>query len=290
VGWWVSVVGGLVVLLVLWDVFHSLWHPTGQGIVSHSAMASVWRLSRRAGRRARQFSGPAAMAAAIGSWFALVILGGALVYWPYVPSSFGYSAGLEPGRGTGFVEAFYLSVVTTTTLGFGDIVPTASWLRVLMPFQALVGFVLLTAAVAWVLQVYPALTRRRALALRLAMLGRAGAAHRLTQLAPESAARLLDELTTAVAHARVDFTQYAESYYFEEESPQASLALTLPHAVDLAGAASASLHAGVRLAGEVLDGMLDDLAETLDLLFLRTNASRDRVFAAYAEEHAPEGR
>src|SRR3954447_7875977 len=34
-----------------------------------------------------------------------------------------------------------------------------------VPVQALLGFVLLTGAVTWVLQVYPALTRRRALGL-----------------------------------------------------------------------------------------------------------------------------
>ncbi len=284
-GWWVSVVGGLVIALVLWDVFRTLWHPIGQGFVSRFAMATVWQVSRYADRRVRRFAGPAAMAVAIGSWFALVLVGGALVYWPYVPASFGYSPGLDPGRGTGFVEAFYLSVVTTTTLGFGDIVPTASWLRVLVPFQALVGFLLLTASVSWILQVYPALTRRRILALRLAMLGRSGAVHRLPYLMPGTAAGLLDELTSALVHVRVDFTQYAESYYFEEEAPEVSLALTVHHAVELSAAAVRSPHEDVRLAGEVLGQALNELARVLDDQFLHTGRKPGEVLERYATEH-----
>jgi hypothetical protein len=54
--------------------------------------------------------------------------------------------------------------VTLATLGYGDIVPTSDLLRVLVPLEALVGFALLTAALSWVISVYPALSRRRSLA------------------------------------------------------------------------------------------------------------------------------
>jgi Zn-dependent protease len=105
-GSWVSVVGGVLVLLVLWDVFNSLLYPTGRGRISHSVMAGVWRLTRRAGRRVRRVAGPLALVAAIGSWGVLVLLGGALVYWPHLPSSFAYGPGIGPGGGAGFVDAF----------------------------------------------------------------------------------------------------------------------------------------------------------------------------------------
>jgi hypothetical protein len=65
------------------------------------------------------------------------------------------------------LDALYLSTVAMSTLGFGDIVPVDGWLRLVVPVQALVGFLLLTAAVSWVLQVYPAPARRRVLAVRL---------------------------------------------------------------------------------------------------------------------------
>ncbi len=285
-GWWVSVVGGALVLLALWDVFHSLWHPIGHGLVSRSVMAAVWRASRRAGRRFRRVSGPLAMVAAIGSWGLLVLLGGALVYWPHVPGSFRYDSGLDAGQGTGLVEALYLSVVATATLGFGDIVPTAPWLRMVVPLQALVGFALLTAAVSWILQVYPALARRRALSLRLAVLERSGAAARLPELTPGTAAGLLVDISAALAQVRIDLAQYAESYYFEEASPQASLALTIDHAAGLSAVALRSPHADVRLAGDVLAGTLDELAELLDEQFLRTGRGRAEVLKAYAAQHS----
>ncbi len=78
-GWWVSVVGALVVLLTPRELFHRLWHPTGHGQVSHSAMAAGWRLSRRAGwRRIRLHVGSATMAVAMLGWCVLVVLGGAV--------------------------------------------------------------------------------------------------------------------------------------------------------------------------------------------------------------------
>ncbi len=249
-------------------------------------MAAVWRVTRRSGRRLRRVSGPLAMVAAISSWGVLVLVGGALVYWPHVPGSFRYDSGLDPGQGTGLVEALYLSVVTTATLGFGDVVPAVPWLRLVVPLQALVGFALLTAAVSWVLQVYPALGRRRALSLHLAMLARSGAAARLPELTPGTAAGLLRDVAAALTRVRVDLAQYAESYYFEEASPQASLALTIDHAAELSAVALRSPHVDVRLAGDVLGRTLDDLAELLDEQFLRTGRSRDQVLEAYAAQHS----
>ncbi|MFF8942469.1 potassium channel family protein [Streptomyces sp. NPDC014864] len=73
-------------------------------------------------------------------------------------------------------RSVYLSLVTVATLGLGDIAPSADWLRIVAPLEAMVGFVLLTATVSWILGIYPALARRRALALRISQLRRAGPA------------------------------------------------------------------------------------------------------------------
>ncbi len=61
---------------------------------------------------------------------------------------------------------------------------------------------------------------------------------------------LLVDLAAALARVRIDLAQYAESYYFEEASPQASLALTIDHATELSAVALRSPHADVRLAGD----------------------------------------
>lgn len=42
----VSIIGAVLVLVGLWDMFHSLLHPRGKGALSHPIQKSVWALSR----------------------------------------------------------------------------------------------------------------------------------------------------------------------------------------------------------------------------------------------------
>lgn len=79
-----------------------------------------------------------------------------------MPEGFNFGSSLDPHRSSDAVATLDLSLATVGTLGFGDILPADPVLRVLAPVQALLGFVLLTAAISWVLQVYPALGRPRA--------------------------------------------------------------------------------------------------------------------------------
>lgn len=73
--------------------------------MSRLVMSSVWWASHRwrRPRRMRALTGPAAMVATVVAWGFLVVVGFLLVYLP---------------------------LVTVGTLGFGDIVPRAGWLRV----------------------------------------------------------------------------------------------------------------------------------------------------------------
>jgi hypothetical protein len=285
VDWVISVAGLGVIVVVVRDMFHTLWHPSGRGSLSQSTTRSVWRLSGRGRRRARLLAGPLAMVAVVAAWTLLVVLGWALVYGPHLPEGFVYSTVLEPGRRGGPLDAVYLSLVTTATLGFGDIVPRADWLRLVTPLQAVVGFGLLTAAVSWVLQVYPALSRRRVLALRLAMLDRADAARSIPGLEAATASAILHDLASELARIRVDLTQYGATYYFAESDRSASLAAATEHALRLARAAATSDRADVRLAATVLTCALDDLAHVLDSQFLHVGGTVDDVLAAFSADH-----
>lgn len=284
--WVASTVGGLLVLTALWDVFHTLWQPSGQGPVTKRLLRLVWRLSRNGGTHARRLSGPASMVLVIVTWAGLIVVGWALIYWPHVPAGFSYSPGLVPGERSDLLDALYLSVVALATLGLGDIVPTASVLRLLVPLEALLGFALLTAAVSWVLQVYPALTRRRALALKLDALRRAGTADELPHLEPETAARVVGDVADGISHVYVDLLQYSETYYFRDANPRSTLALTVSHGLELARTAQRSASAGVRHAGCLLGELLDDLAEVLDSQYLRTGADTDGVLRAYERDQS----
>lgn len=286
-GWVITCVGVFVVLATLRDIFHTLWHPSGRSGLGRKVMAAVWRAGRprRGHHRVSVLAGPLSMVVVVLAWVMLVVIGWTFVYWPHLADGFHYSDGLqETGRG-GFTDALYLSMVTVATLGFGDIVPTEEWLRIAVPVQALLGFVLLTAAVTWVLQIYPALTRRRALAIRLSLLRRADAVQVLKEEDVPMAANLLEDLAGELVQARVDLTQYAETYYFRDGEESASLAATIGTALHLAHAAERSPRADMRFAGKLLDGALGDFARLLDDQFLRVGGSPQAVFTAYAADH-----
>jgi hypothetical protein len=235
-------------------------------------------------------AGPLAMALVVLAWVVLVVLGWTLVYWPHLDRGFALSGDLRLSSRGGFLDALYLSMVTIATLGFGDIVPTGEWLRIVVPVEALLGFVLLTAAVTWVLQIQPALTRRRALAIRLSLLRRAGAPRVLAEDDVPMAAGLLEDLAGDLVQARVDLTQYAETYYFRDGEEATNLAATLGTAAELARAATGSARADLRFAGSLLDAALEDLARLLDRQFLRTGGDRAAVLAAYADDHGQTSR
>jgi hypothetical protein len=131
---------------------------------------------------------------------ALLLVGWALVYAPRMPEAFLYASGLDEERQGGLLDGLYLSFVAQTTLGYGDIAPREDWLRRLAPMQALLGFALLTAGVSWVLSIYPALARRRALArqVRGMLEAQRRARGTLGELGPEALARRLEKLTTGM--------------------------------------------------------------------------------------------
>ena len=152
--------------------------------------------------------------------------------------------------------------------GFGDVVPTSPSLRLAAPLEALFGLMLVTAAVSWVLEIYPALHRRRVLALQLSTLRKARQAAALgidavpiavlTALAPSS-----------IVEARNDFTQYGATYYFRDLEVDASLAASLEYATHLAAEATASPQPQMRLTGALLTAAVENPVEILDQEFLQ---------------------
>ncbi len=283
--WLVTVAGATLVLLILRDVFHTLWHPTRHGGLSRLVMTALWRLpsflnSRRA---ASGLAGPLAMVSVVALWAIAVAVGWALVYWPHMPDAFVYTGGLQPADHADLLDAMYVSLVTLSTLGLGDIAPAEGWLRLLAPLEALVGFALLTATVSWILGIYPALARRRALALRLSHLSRTHPSRE--QVDSPAGAAMLDSLATALSVVTVDFLQYAESYYFHDGDDRTSLARQIGYALNIADQASEARHPDVRLASAVLGTALEDLATILDERFLHTQGPPRQALDAFARDH-----
>ncbi len=169
----INTLGLGLILAVLRDVFHQLFHPGGYGHLSDMLMRGVWRVFQALSRKRPErltLAGPTALIIVILSWVTLMTVGWTLVYRPYMPENFLFSTGLNPALHGGFVDALYVSFVTLATLGYGDITPTENLLRMLAPLQALIGFGLLTASITWVLSIYPALSRSRSLAQEISLI------------------------------------------------------------------------------------------------------------------------
>ena len=281
--WSMTIAGCLVLVWVLYDIFRTLARPGTQGLVSKAVLRPTWKLSRQ--RRRAALAGPIAMLGIIAVWGMFAALGWSLIYWPQIPSGFTFTSTPPEGLVQTWVEAAYISLVNISTLGLGDVVPRSGWLRLVSPLEALFGLALLTVALSWVMQVYPALTRRRALAVRLDLLRRAGAYDSIPDLDPASLVQLLESITASVIDVRVDLHEYAEIYFFREDDTGASLPANIGFAVTLLEAAAKSTSPAVLLAVRVLGTALDDLARSVDAKFLDVSGTRDEVVIAYAADH-----
>lgn len=140
------------------------------------------------------------------------------------------------------------------------------------------------------LQVYPALGRRRVVAGELRILAATGAVDLVENAEPSVAAPLLHSLTRSLISTTVDLTQYSESYYFWERRASLSLPANLSVVVDLIAASRRSTHPEVNQAGATLQRAADGLAERLRGFVGagREGASTVDTFAAYARDHCQE--
>lgn len=103
---------------------------------------------------------------------ALIILGYALLYWPHLPAGFNVEQKAQSARG---IEALYFSGITFTTLGYGDIAPRSTPMRLLALSEALTGFGFISLAVTYLVSLTAALERNRTVALSFYHQARQGA-------------------------------------------------------------------------------------------------------------------
>lgn len=280
-----TVLGVVIIVIGLYDMFHTLLHPTGQSPLGSRVLAGVWKISKATGHRVGSTVGPAAMVTVVLMWVLLQGLGWALIYYPHVPGGFAYSPGVDPANYPDFFQALYISFTALATLGFGDVVPTDPGIRLAAPLQALTGFALLTAALTWFMQIYPPMSRRRTLALELKLMADAGYAEEIGQMDAATASRTLDTLAVEVEKVRIDFTQHTEGLYFREQDPAISLARQLPYALQLRDAASATPDQTVQRSAQRLTEALEQLAQKINAGFLHTGDDTEEVFTAYAHDH-----
>lgn len=292
----VTIVGLILIVLVLRDIFHTLFHPSGTGSLSSQGARSLWRVARVAAQHRRQvlpLAGPLALVSIIATWALVLALGWALIYWPHLSEGVLLSTGLDPADNDGFLDAFYLSLVTLATLGYGEITPRTPWLRIMSPLEALVGFALMTASISWILSVYPVLARRRHLAREITLLRRDKA--QLAQLwsgaihdDPAVLHGLLLSVAEQIIAIRGDLEQFPITYYFHPSDRDSALSLALPAILEIARRGQHDPSASVRVQSSLVMNAVQDLTTYVGETFLDRgdgDDDLDDVLAAYAADH-----
>lgn len=290
----VTLLGAALILVALRDIFQQLFRPSGAGSLSRFLMRTIWHMFHRFGRRGSavfSLAGPAMLLTIISAWIVLLVAGWALVILPHLPESFLLQTGLEPAAQNSFGSALYLSLVTLATLGYGDIVPTSGLLRILLPIEALIGIALVTAAISWVLSIYPVLSRRRSLAHEITLLREAESETGVdvTRANPETAERKLDSLASQLVTVRGDLLQFPITYYFYNDDERTALPAQLPSLVRLAQRGTDVGQPAVRLGAALLHGAIQDFSRILASRFLEhTSGSTGDILGAYIQDHLRE--
>ena len=291
-----SLLGAGLILVAVRDIFDTLFHPSGKGMLSRALPRFLWRGVRRIGGRyplAQELCGPVTLLAVIASWAALLAVGWAFVFWPHLARGFLLAPGLSSSAQGGFIDALYISLVTLTTLGYGDITPTSSWLKVLVPFEALVGFGLLTASLSWVISLYPAFSRHRSLAHEVNLVREAESKTEIgvRQMDALAAEQMLGSLTTQLIAVQTDLIHFPISYYFRSSNERFELSAAMPYLLRVAQEGDgADCAPGVRMRASMLRGAIEDFSDTVGARFLDLpSASSDKVLRAYARDnlHTP---
>lgn len=99
----------------------------------HKFLAAVWRWSSDYGRSFGVWA----------FWSFIIAVVFAFIYWLFGNESIAFNVDKLNDVSTDFWDYLYYSVVTFTTLGFGDIVPLTNWARLAVGIEVVLGYVML---------------------------------------------------------------------------------------------------------------------------------------------------
>jgi hypothetical protein len=281
---WPAILGILVVAFTLREVYRDLFHPTATGSMSDFVASGIFKAFRHVPLFLSD-AAPLAIVLVIFIWATLVCLGFALIYWTLPARDFKIDPGKPP---TGFLSMVYFSFEVLTTLGLGDYTPIPLWLRLLVTFEALIGFGVLTASISSILLLHLALSRVRTFSRRVWQMIRAEEQFGFS-FEKDGSEDLLLALSLDLAQTRVDLVQYPLVYYFYSTHHQAALPRVLPYALQLADAGlSPERSMDVRRAAALLRLSLQDMAAMLRERFVKVDTDEcAAVFEAYLRHHLP---
>lgn len=288
-----TVLGVALVMLALRDIFDVLFHPLGRGMVARRVVRGVAWAARRVPRGPSTIgllAGPLGYVAVVATWAALLALGWALIFLPQLPGGFHFDPALNPAEHAGFLDALYVSLVNLTSLGYGDISPASSLLRILGPVETMFGLGLLTASISWLISIYGSISRRDSLAheVRLAKETEERLGEKLADADPELLETMLAGFAEQLIRSRRDVIHFPITHYFRTEDEERALAGLLPFLADLADeAAEDGRPHALRVRAGIMRLAIDDFAETLRRRLRMPGDSTDETLRHYQSEHGP---
>jgi Ion channel len=166
-----TILGGGLLLLVVYDVYATILHARSRsGPIGEMLNRAFWwvarslafRLSRARRHKVLNVVGPLLLPSLIIVYIITLLVGFAFIYYPRMPSHFVVQA---TAIAHPWIESFYFSGITLTTLGYGDIAPLTLVMRMIALVEAVSGLALISLSITYLITVYSALEHKRAVAL-----------------------------------------------------------------------------------------------------------------------------
>lgn len=224
--------GIILIVFVFYDIYATVLRATKYpGPVSEMLNRGLWwaatRMTRNLKRRRRHrilsSIGPLLMPFLIAFLISMLLIGFALIYLPRMDSSFLIRDEVESNV---VLRSFYFSGVTLLTIGYGDILPSDNVIRIIALFEGACGMAVISLSIAYLLTIYGALERKRALALNFYHQGRQGADipgfisshfsrgrfHSLTETLRDASRDLQELLESHIEHPVINYFHAVEVY------------------------------------------------------------------------------
>lgn len=284
-----TILGLVLILAAVRDIFHTLFNPSKQGDLSDWIARTIWRAFQRFLPRALNFAGPISFLGVVSYWTVSMLAGFALIYLPHISQGFTFTAGISHDEYANFLGALDASIGSLITLSTG-IYSKQPWMQLIMGTESIIGYGLLTASVSWILSIYPVLEHRKSLAHEASLLhfSEMNGIRPLRDLAESDLQSILLGLASQLVTSRNELIQFPITYYFHEHERETSLAAVLPYLADIA-AQNVRHEGAVALAATVLGGAIDDYLKFVARTFLKRGfTDRYEILRALAADHLRE--
>lgn len=168
----VLIIGVLIQIIVLVDIFKTIIYMNGAGYLSGLASKTIWNVlflvSGRNGKsKLLNLCGPFILLFLLFMWVTLIWLGYSLIYLSDPNSVINTTTNVA----TSTIEKFYYVGYTLTSLGNGGYSPVSGFWQIISNIMGLNSMVFISLAISYLLPVLQAVIDKRSLSLQIAMLG-----------------------------------------------------------------------------------------------------------------------